>query len=104
MSDEEIIKWLFGLLSTIIVGIIAWVRSQVVSHSDRLAILETKMISEQDVRKIVHFEIEHLHESLDEIKKELRSNGQMLTDLRVNTGYLLKIAHGGDDRRNHGAD
>lgn len=96
MTNQEIITWLLGMLAAIIVGTITWVRSTLMKHAQRITKVESVAITEHEVRTIVkeavQTEVKPIKKALDDLQQASSTNTEILTDLRIATGVLVRMA------------
>lgn len=92
---DDLDKWLLGTLSTFIVsslGTLAFIRGKLMAHAERIQHLESVAVSKDEVRGIVMNEIAPIKESIQALKTATDENKEILTELRISTGILVKMA------------
>lgn len=99
-TDSMLLKWMLSIASVLIAAILGWtskllmsLRRTTMSHAQRITKVETKALAEREVREIIKGEVDPLKETLKSIQAGTKENQEILTELRVSNGVLMRLMH-----------
>ena len=97
-TDSVLLKWVLSISSVLIAAALGWVskllmslRRTTMSHAQRITKVETKVLTEKEVREIVQGEVQPIKDALHTIQEGTKANQEILTELRVSNGVMMRL-------------